>query len=426
MRKSSLQQLLVISSASCLCYILYKYSGLILSLPLLVCGISLFFVFALVKDKSSFVVLIGLNLGSLLAIIGALFTFANMTASDKKSSVVYEGDYGSKGSWLTGKQADGLGYKYKPGLGAHRSRKILLEPNGEKRQIYNVIYTIDNLGNRQTPYKGRYNLNRKTVVFLGDSLTFGEGLNDDETLPYFFQTLSGFQSFNLGMHGYGTHQPLKMLESSGILEYRINRKNPDIYIYRMIMNHINRSAGYSPWDRFGPCYEVMDGSVQYVGTFAECKESTNLSKSIQEKLLSIAHSSKEPFTRYLFDLLWKNDLYANTNYHSEDVDRLVYMVNKMNQYVHNLGANFVVILEDANTSKTEICGKNQKMSQTIASRLIDLNISILKTSDIYTSKMCRSGDLVIDMQDSHPSSFANKILADRLFNYIKDAGWISQ
>ena len=53
-------------------------------------------------------------------------------------------------------------------------------------RIYDVTYTIDSHGLRKTPGITASAAARSAFLFFGGSFTFGEGLNDDETLPYQF------------------------------------------------------------------------------------------------------------------------------------------------------------------------------------------------------------------------------------------------
>ena len=48
---------------------------------------------------------------------------------------------------------------------------------------YQVVYTIGKNGLRVTPPHRQGDL-RGCIIFFGDSFTFGNGLNDDETYPY--------------------------------------------------------------------------------------------------------------------------------------------------------------------------------------------------------------------------------------------------
>jgi hypothetical protein len=62
-------------------------------------------------------------------------------------------------------------------------------------------------------------------VVIGDSYTFGEGVNDDRTFAAGLERMvEHCEVLNLGVHGYGTDQQLLRLELDG-LKYR-----PDIVL----------------------------------------------------------------------------------------------------------------------------------------------------------------------------------------------------
>ncbi|HEY5993588.1 MAG TPA: hypothetical protein VIU46_03210 [Gallionellaceae bacterium] len=110
-------------------------------------------------------------------------------------------DYG-KGAY--GKISD-LGWQGKEG--AYTSRKI--SSTGET--IYDVVYTIGQDGFRVTPASAA---GKQRINFFGCSFTFGEGLNDNETLPYFVnQRIKNISVKNFGFHGFGAHQALAILQS---------------------------------------------------------------------------------------------------------------------------------------------------------------------------------------------------------------------
>ena len=96
---------------------------------------------------------------------------------------------------------------FQPPPGRHTSKK--LTSAGEV--VYDAVYSIGEDGFRITPviHTGSIHIN-----FFGCSLMFGEGLNDDETLPYFLHELDLRISVkNFAWHGYGVHQALRILES---------------------------------------------------------------------------------------------------------------------------------------------------------------------------------------------------------------------
>jgi hypothetical protein len=100
-----------------------------------------------------------------------------------------------------------IGYVANPDL--HSARK--LSKQGDI--IYDVHYSIDNDGFRLTKLTNNEQPHR--INFFGCSMTFGEGMNDEETLPYFVQkNLQEVKVKNFGWHGYGAHQALAILQSS--------------------------------------------------------------------------------------------------------------------------------------------------------------------------------------------------------------------
>src|SRR3984957_9673624 len=91
------------------------------------------------------------------------------------------------------------------------------------RPIYSVNYTIDRDLLRQTLSckKG------SAIVFFGCSFTFGEGVNDDQTLPQNFanQLDRKVRVLNLGFSGYGPQQFLRE-EETGRFDHAPNILQP--------------------------------------------------------------------------------------------------------------------------------------------------------------------------------------------------------
>ena len=64
----------------------------------------------------------------------------------------------------------------------------------------------DGLGNRITP-PPREPARAETIVLVGDSFAFGEGVEEDETVAAHLSS-HGFHVVNLGVNAYGTHQEM--------------------------------------------------------------------------------------------------------------------------------------------------------------------------------------------------------------------------
>ena len=102
-----------------------------------------------------------------------------------------------------------------PRPGEFRARK--LTSDGEV--VYDVTYSIGSDGFRLTPmYEGSSSA-QKDINFLGDSFTFGEGLQDSETMAYLVASLGkqkgkSLSVKNYGLSGGGVHQALAILQSN--------------------------------------------------------------------------------------------------------------------------------------------------------------------------------------------------------------------
>ena len=94
--------------------------------------------------------------------------------------------------------------------------------------LYDTIFSIGEDGFRITPKYGYKPEDKRQyrINFLGDSFTFGEGVSDDQTMAYYVGELISKQASsktntallplkvkNYGIHGWGIHQSLAVLQS---------------------------------------------------------------------------------------------------------------------------------------------------------------------------------------------------------------------
>ena len=125
--------------------------------------------------------------------------------------------YNTPAYWHLGE----FGSQPKPGVFTAKK----LAANGEV--IYDTVFTIGQDGFRVTP---RYEAKQShRINFLGDSFTFGEGVADNQTMAYYVGDLVNGQSGgklnplqvkNYGIHGWGVHQSLAILQSK--LDHQAN------------------------------------------------------------------------------------------------------------------------------------------------------------------------------------------------------------
>jgi hypothetical protein len=127
--------------------------------------------------------------------------------------------------------------------------------------IYDVGYTIDADRNRQVISVPT----GPTVAFFGDSMTFGQGLPDADTLPQAFADATGYRwrVLNLAFPGYGPQQFLRALETD---MFRDLLTEPRLFVFLTAPWHAERSSCLSDFVADGPRYVMVDGMPRYEGT----------------------------------------------------------------------------------------------------------------------------------------------------------------
>lgn len=204
----------------------------------------------LIRFRSKYRVLLDAFVGvtiSILLLLGieGIFYMINTYGQGSDEVVWYEGGDIYRADDILG---------YKPELNTHIYS--IKKRNGET--IYDVIYSTDEYSRRITPVQNREGRD-KYILFFGDSFTFGDGVNDDETLPFYVATLaSDYQPYNYGFSGYGTQQMLAKLQSQQ-LRQEVEEKQ-GIAIYTFLDYHVQRSIGsmgvYNQWGRIMPFYTL--------------------------------------------------------------------------------------------------------------------------------------------------------------------------
>lgn len=114
-------------------------------------------------------------------------------------------------------------------------------------KIYDVKYSmLDNF----VRFTDGNSFSENAYIFLGCSFTFGDGLNDNQTLPYYFSKLMNFNEnvLNLGIIGRSTNFTLNMLNCDYIEKYVGKAKNKH-FIYSLILDHMMRNFNFMQYVR---------------------------------------------------------------------------------------------------------------------------------------------------------------------------------
>ena len=98
------------------------------------------------------------------------------------------------------------------------------------------------------------------AVFLGCSFTFGEGVNDSETLPYKAGVYANIPTLDMGSPGYGIHQVYKLF----LDKYASTDNRNRVFVYTMIADHVLRASGLYDFSA-GPAFKLIGDSLEYAG-----------------------------------------------------------------------------------------------------------------------------------------------------------------
>jgi len=144
-------------------------------------------------------------------------------------------------------------------------RHQLFKREGDSiRYIFDVAYHSDKFGKRKTPIPVE-NTREAAALFLGGSFAYGDGCNQEETLPFFFSKMSRkLVSYNFGVGATGTNVMLWHLKNR---DFKAEVREPVKYIFYVYMtDHIRRSTYVIEGD---PFYYMKDSRIHSTGDLKE-------------------------------------------------------------------------------------------------------------------------------------------------------------
>ncbi len=94
--------------------------------------------------------------------------------------------------------------------------------------IYKKYYHTDSFGRHITPTNDSAHV--EFAMVTGCSFAFGYAVEENQTLSYYLDSLTGLRGYNYGVSGYGTQQTLALLQSRN-LHNEINGRTDCSYTY---------------------------------------------------------------------------------------------------------------------------------------------------------------------------------------------------
>lgn len=260
------------------------------------------------------------------------------------------------------------------------------ERNGET--IYDVTYNFDSLFRRVVPSQPDRE-HEKFIIFFGGSQTFGEGLNDSETIPALVQKkASSYRVYNYAYSGYGPHQMLRKLETD-TLKNEVTESH-GIAFFQYFSFHVPRVLGtksYVAWaGGAAPHYRsTSENEIEYAGSF----------------------STGRFFKTYFYRLLGKSAIatYFNVDLPARLTDKHYDLVcNVMNK------SRDVFITQYPTSRFVVILGMTNSSTDTFMKKCLERNnIEFIDTRMLY-----KEGNDLTFPHDGHFTPKATRIIAQQI------------
>lgn len=211
-----------------------------------------------------------INLAVFAGLLGALETAAWVLTP---AAPVIEGEPEAIGAPTFYPPDATLGYVLAPSTVARHRRTVDGAP------IYDVTYETDDRGRRRTPTPPGPD-RRSFLLFFGDSNTFGEGLEQTQTLPYHAGLLApAVRPYNYGVPGYGPAHLLALARTERLGAEVAEGEGHAVFF--LIPAHVARVIGSSKvstgWGRHFPHYAIGPrGDLVARGDFVHGRPLTTL------------------------------------------------------------------------------------------------------------------------------------------------------
>lgn len=281
------------------------------------------------------------------------------------------------------------------GYGAWPDRRFTSRKFTGERQVYAVTYTIGKDGLRVSPRHPQ----KPPALFFGGSFTFGEGVDDRESMPYqaALQAGGNIDSYNFGFHGYGPHQMLAALEFGRVAD--LVPRTARWAVYQALPHHAARAAGEAAWDVQGPCYQLNgSGEAVHRGRFFEVAASQPETGPWRKAL------ARSAIGRRFLDLTHRRTRKNQAARMAAIVDRArsIFEAGRPDAEFH------VIFWNDAG-----------RMSDRIEADLRSRGIRLHRITDILPGIHTRPEDWLIT-DDGHPNARAHRRIAAYVVNRIFD------
>ncbi|MFD1817308.1 hypothetical protein SAMN04515674_10755 [Pseudarcicella hirudinis] len=252
-----------------------------------------------------------------------------------------------------------------------------------------VSFSIDSLSRRLTPDSGTF-VRDKYALFWGCSYTYGDGVSDEETMPYYFQKLAkNYAAANYGYMAYSPLQTLARLQHENIRK-QVKEKN-GFAVYTYINDHIDRTIPSTLWVVFqkGLFPSLNHKTMETDGVFARKNH------VLYDCIYWLGNSNLFNYFRIVYP--WK---------HGKEHYQLVVntIAKARKEYVKQFGNDqFYLIIFPGSPLSSEM---KEILGQT--------DLKIFDYSDLFKLE-----DYTLTFDDAHPNAQAYELVMNRFYEDMK-------
>ncbi len=287
------------------------------------------------------------------------------------------------------------------------SQKIAIRYKHDSNEVvYRVSYSSDENGLRISPKYDNNKVNIPSILFFGGSYTFGEGVNDNETMPYVTGTLTGniYSIYNFAVHGHGPQHMLAEIEK-GIVDSTVKHK-PRFAIYQAIPDHVMRLTAIYPWHKTGPVY--------YSGSSGEIELRYAYKSSMKRLWRVVERQLKKSYLLRILIRRINNKITNNRKSNLVKDEIIAFYARVVDKSINLLVSKypdikFHVIFWD---QEGDTCNK------AILKSLHNKGITVHKISNIIQDDTSMKSTLYRIPNDGHPTALTHRIIAKYIVNEI--------
>jgi hypothetical protein len=278
--------------------------------------------------------------------------------------------------------------------------------HGPRGTLFDADYTIDSRGLRVSPPWRKDGL-AGTALFFGCSYTFGEGLQDSQTLPYQVGLLShgSYRTINFAFEGYSPAQMLASVEHGLVKSAVDTTPNYAYYIAEPI--HVWRVAGRVAWGTSPRYLFNADGDVVQDGFYAP--------KTLYE-ILGLKQNSRIR-GQLEKSAIWRTLLSRESRVTDQDIQLYLAVVRRWHDL---LSAQFPGIQIRIILWRNQAAPEEQLVYDKMREGFRRMGYPVYLVEDILPGYRVDFSPYILGPTDHHPNALADHLLGEFLWHQMQE------